>query len=38
VVEGVSILALSGFFIAGPLLLAWVKIRLWDWQANRDRR
>jgi hypothetical protein len=29
---------LTALFIAGPLLLAWVKIRLWDWQANRDRR
>ncbi len=25
----------SGVFIAGPLLLAWGKVRLWEWQRER---
>lgn len=33
-----TLIGLSGFFVAGPILLAWVKIRLWDWQRDRDRR
>jgi hypothetical protein len=27
-----------GCAIVIPLLCAWVKIRLWEWQADRERR
>jgi len=26
------------FFIAGPILLAWCKLRLWEWLADREPR
>jgi hypothetical protein len=31
-------IGLTGFAIGIPLLLAWVKIRIWEWQASRERR
>jgi heme A synthase len=30
-----TLIGLSGFFVAVPLLVAWVRIRHWDWLANR---
>lgn len=32
-----TLIGFSGFFIAGPLLAGLAKIRLWDWQASRER-
>jgi len=31
-----TLIGLSGFFIAIPLLIAWVKVRYWDWLASRN--
>lgn len=26
----------AAFFVAGPVLLAWCKLHLWEWLAGRD--
>ena len=31
-------IGLAGFFIGIPLLLAWTKLRFWDWMNSRSER
>lgn len=31
------LIGLSGFAIAIPILVAWLKVRLWDWQKEREQ-
>lgn len=31
-----TLVGLSGFCVAIPLLVAWVKVRYWDWLAERE--
>jgi len=33
-----TLLGLSGFFVAIPLLIAWAKVRYWDWLNARNAR
>lgn len=33
-----TLIGLSGFFIAVPLLAAWVKVRYWRWLSDREPR
>lgn len=33
---GEPMIFLSACSVAIPLLVAWAKLRLWDWQASRD--
>lgn len=33
-----TLIGLSSFFVAVPLLYAWCKIRYWDWLKSRDPR
>ena len=33
-----TLLGLSGFFVAAPLLIAWAKVRYWDWLNARNAR
>jgi hypothetical protein len=33
-----TLIGLSGFFIAVPVLIAWAKIRYWDWLSRRNAR
>jgi len=33
-----TLLGLSGFCVAIPLLVAWVKVRYWDWLETTTRR
>lgn len=33
-----ELIGVSGFFVGGWVLLAWVKLRLWDWQACREQK
>lgn len=32
-----TLIGLSGFAVGIPLLVAWVKVRIWDWQASKER-
>lgn len=33
-----TLIGLSGFCVAIPLLVAWGKLRLWEWLERRDAR